>query len=111
MLRRVFEQQFPVLADTAKALGDYRAEHGSDANIPRTLGRHRLRSGDAEGERAILSYQQWMLQRPLDYYQGLDGDTRAEVDDWLRGLGGYEAMQLSVPARLSWRDNRVVFEA
>jgi len=64
-------------------------------SIPRFLGMHPFRSGDASGERVISSYVQWLFQRPLAHYRALDGDDRAAADTLLRKVGGFEALNVA----------------
>jgi len=39
-------------------------------SVPRKVGEHSFRLGAEEENRALLSFPQWKLQRPLDWYQG-----------------------------------------
>ncbi len=68
--------------------------------IPRYLGMHRFRTGDAESERVVHSYSQWMFQRVHDHYQGLTGGDRDAADALLARVGGLEAVQAPLPRRV-----------
>jgi alpha-beta hydrolase superfamily lysophospholipase/glutathione S-transferase len=68
--------------------------------IPRYLGMHRFRTGDAESERVVHSYSQWMFQRAFDHYQGLGEEDRVAVDALLERIGGLEAMRAPLPRRV-----------
>lgn len=107
ILERQFAEQFPVLADTVEQVAEWIDAHPGQ-RLPRAVGRHRFRIGDAEDERAALSFPQWMLQRPLFYYQGLAGEARAAADALLERAGGVEAMQMRIPRPVERRDNRLV---
>lgn len=79
ILRRQFDEQFPVLADTAARLAAWLEAHPEAARVPRKIGTHTFRIGEVEGERGVLPFSLWMAQRPLDYYRGLAGGGAAAV--------------------------------
>lgn len=107
ILRHQFETQFPVLEATVAAVDDWVARHPGE-HLPRKLGEHRFRIGDAEDNRGILSFPQWKLQRPLDWYQGLDEVQREAVDAMLSAVGGRDAMQMELPRRVKRVNNRLM---
>jgi hypothetical protein len=63
-----------------------------------------VKIGDSTLERAILPFNQWMFQRPLNYYQSLTGDDKTEVDSFLKRMGGFELMQTQLRYQLT-REN------
>ena len=107
VLERMFAEHFPVLHDTVRRL-DAWIEERPGRKIPRVIGKHRFVLGGVEEERGIFPYSQWMLQRPLDWYRGLQGEDRASVDALLRAVGGHDAMQLPIRRRVRRVDNRIV---
>ncbi len=107
LLRRQFSEQFPVLRETVEAVSRWLEEHPGE-RLPRRLGKHRFRLGEAEGSRELMPYPQWMLQRALDCYQALPADQRAGVDDLLEQIGAREAMQMRIPRRVERVANRLV---
>ena len=107
LLRRQFREQFPVLRETADAVAAW-VKDNPGKRLPRKVGTHHFRIGDAEGERALMPYPVWMLQRVLDAYQALAGDAKASVDAMLKACDGYEAMQMQIPQRLERHQNRLV---
>lgn len=106
VLARMFAEQWPVLADTAKQLEAWAAANPG-AELPRAIGMHAFRIGEATGTRGVFTYPLWMAQRPLDYRASLDADTRAALDAWLAPLGG-DALTLTPAVRLARRENKVV---
>lgn len=110
ILTRMFKEQFPVLRRTVDAVSQWLDDHPGSARIPRGLGETDFALGGVTSTRKILSFQQWMLQRPLDYYQALDADARAPVDAFLKTVGGLDAMQIKLRHRLTRRQFRVVPE-
>lgn len=106
VLRRMFDEHFPVLRDTVAQLEQWLDAHPGE-KIPRVIGRHRFRIGDAEETRGVFPYAQWMLQRPLDYYRGLSASDCAAVDELLAQVGGLEAMQIQIRRRVVRRENRL----
>lgn len=107
ILRDQFETQFPVLRDTINAVAEWIAQHPGE-RLPRMVGEHNFRLGNVEARRALLSFPQWMAQRPLFYYQGLDPESRTEVDALLEQTGGLEAMQLPICQPVKRENNRLV---
>jgi glutathione S-transferase len=110
VMRRVFGEHFPVLQDTVRRL-DAWIDENPGRKIPRMIGKHRFTLGGVEEMRGVFPYSQWMLQRPLDCYRGLQGDDRVSADALLRAVGGYEAMQLAIRRRVRRVNNRIVADA
>ena len=110
ILRRMFEEQLPVLVDTARALGEWAESHPDRVRVSRVIGEHAYRIGGVQGTRKITPFSLWMFQRPLDHYARLSETDRERIDPILRTLGGLDGMQTELPARLAMRDHRVVME-
>ncbi|HWY23534.1 MAG TPA: hypothetical protein VNX47_01360, partial [Nevskia sp.] len=110
VLRRMFAEHFPVLLDTVRSLDTW-LEQNPQRKIPRAIGEHEFSLGGVRAMRRVFPYTQWMLQRPLDYYQALRGAERASVDALLREVGGYEAMQTRIRRRVRRLHNRIVADA
>ncbi|MFK7930418.1 MAG: glutathione S-transferase family protein [Myxococcota bacterium] len=87
ILTHAFTEQWPVIADTWAAVTAPDAAH-PDGRLPRFVGRHRFRVGDAHSTRAIQSYTAWMSQRSFAAYSALDGEERVRADTLLDQLGG-----------------------
>lgn len=78
VLRRMMREQWPVLVDSTRLLGDWLTAHPGEA-IPRVIGRHAFDLEGVRGERIIRPYSLWMLQRVLDAYRRLDRDERVRA--------------------------------
>ncbi len=105
VLRRMADEQLPVIVDTVRRLERWLDEHPNE-RIPRAIGWHAFtiaRGTDAEvtAERAVSPFDQWMFQRPWDYYHSLAGESRAAADALLREVGAYEAMQTPIRRRVA----------
>jgi hypothetical protein len=83
-------------------------QHPDKHSLPRYVGRHEFRLGDAVGKRCVIPFQQWMFQRPLRYYQLLSAQDKQRIDPLLRELGGFEGLQESIEVPLDYIDHRVV---
>ncbi len=92
----LFAEQFPYLRALLDAIETYCAKNPEAKRVPRALGNTSFCIGGAAGERRLLTFSQWMLQRPLGAYQSLSLEERAAVDSWLVRVGGQEAMQWEV---------------
>jgi len=108
ILARMFKEQFPVLQDLIKQL-DRWATDNPDTTIPRAIGMHTFCIGDSEGERMLSPFNQWMVQRPLDYYRQLSGPARSSTELWLAGIGGDKAMDMVVMRPVQRLNNRLEF--
>lgn len=108
LLALIFSEHFPILADTVRRLPAWLQANPGKPHISRAIGEHAFTINGVKSRRLVFPYSQWMLQRPLDYYQGLDESTRQGVDTWLDSLGGRQAMQLQIPHRVERRNNRLV---
>ncbi|GAB3271126.1 glutathione S-transferase family protein [Parahaliea aestuarii] len=69
-------------------------------SLPRVLGFHPFTTGGATGTRFINSYSQWMFQRCLDHYAGLEGEDRQRADTLLTSVGGLQALRTPIGHRL-----------
>lgn len=112
VLRRVAREYFGVLAAQQDALDAWAATSEDDA-VPRALGMHpfSLDAGDgvtAEGERALMTFDSWMLQRPRDHLAALTGDETAACDAFLDELlsetGAPDVLRRPLRTRLTRRN-------
>ncbi|WP_422025738.1 glutathione S-transferase family protein [Pyruvatibacter mobilis] len=87
-------EYLPVLEKTVSAFNAWSQDQAPGTEIPRALGMHEFTLGGVTAERAIFTFDLWMLQRPLDFYRGLEGDAKAAADRLLAraGLGGIVAL-------------------
>lgn len=100
VLRRMFAEQLPVLADSAHQVRDWMAAHPGEP-LPRAIGMHTFTLEGQEGKRIIRPYSLWMLQRARDYYLGLAAGDRTAVDRMLREAGGDAFIGFEDPPRLA----------
>jgi hypothetical protein len=87
-------EYLPVLEKTVSAFTAWAKDQAPGTEIPRALGMHEFTLGGVTAERAIFTFDLWMLQRPLDFYRGLEGDAKEAADRLLAraGLGGIVAL-------------------
>jgi len=107
---RLFREQWPVVADTLRAVDTWVRTHPDRPTIKRFVGSHAFTIEGATHTRWIQSFTQWMAQHPLDAYAALDADTRETADIWLQRVGGFEAMQTEIPTRVRRQHNRLVVD-
>ncbi|HEY8606059.1 MAG TPA: glutathione S-transferase family protein [Noviherbaspirillum sp.] len=100
VLRRMFSEQLPVLAESARLVREWMQAHPGE-NLPRTLGMHAFSLGGREGKRIVRPYSLWMLQRARDCYLSLDEGGRREADALLRACGGDRFIDFDDPPRLA----------
>lgn len=100
VLKRMCDEQMPVLVDTARRVREWMREHPGE-KLPRVLGKYAFRLGDQDGQRIIRPYSLWMLQRARDYYRTLDSTSKAAVDAMLHSIGGESFIDFEDPPRLA----------
>jgi glutathione S-transferase len=108
MLKRQMTEQLPVLVHSAEALREWSLAQPKGARVKRSLGTHEFTIGGRRGERSIMSFSLWRLQRVLDYYHSLAGADRERADVLLEAVGGKALSSLELPVRLERRDYRLV---
>jgi len=96
VFRTLFAEQFVFLADLVAAIDRYCDDNEGATRVPRSLGDHTFCIGGHTGTRRLITFSQWMAQRPLEAYSMLSEPQRASVDAWLEQVGGLQAMQLRV---------------
>jgi glutathione S-transferase len=106
ILRRMFEEQGPVLIRTIARLEAWARESGKKS-VPRSIGTHPFEIGGQSAQRAIYPFNLWRWQRPHDHYNALAADDRARADRLLARVGGLDAIQTPIPCRLQRKDNRL----
>ena len=107
LLARVFAELGPVLASTVAAIAALTPKDGR-VELPRRIGSHGFRIGDATGERSIYPFNVWRWQRVHDAYQQLVGHERSRADALLERVGGIELLRAPLPRRLARVHNRLV---
>lgn len=109
VLQRMFDEQVPVLMDTARLLQQWVEDNPDRQEIPRAIGTLRYRLGDMQEERLVFPFNLWMWQRPHDFYQGLDIDGRRAVDALL-GPKHTAALDTPLAVRVRRQNNKLVRE-
>lgn len=107
ILKRMFDEQLPVLVDTLRRVGKWAAKHPDASGIPRFIGKHEFKLGDVTATRCVMPFAQWMFQRPLAYYQLLPDQQKARIDPILEQLGGLNGLHEPVVAPLKLEDYRL----
>jgi hypothetical protein len=108
ILKRQMAEQIPVLADGIRVLNEWAIAQPKGARIKRSLGSHEFTIGGRRGERNIMSFSLWRLQRVLDHYRSLSGADRERADRLLEAIGGRRLASLQLPVRLERREYRLV---
>lgn len=113
VLRRMMDEQGPVLADTPPRLAAWKAAHPGEA-IPRMIGTHAFslpspEAGGARvtGQRAVFPYLVWMQQRARAAYDASDGAGRARADALLDACGGAVIRETAIEAPVALVDHRL----
>jgi glutathione S-transferase len=106
LLARMFREQVPVLSSTQKALAALPAE-AQGRPLPRALGKHAFRLGEAVTERAIYTFNLWRWQRAADQFQQLSTADKARAAELVRTAEGPEWVTLPATPRLARENNQL----
>lgn len=105
VLKRMATEQLPVLLDTDQHLEQWKQENPGVTKLPRSIGSHEFAVEGVTGERVVLPYCLWMLQRPVDFYQSLE--STISVDELLTQIGFGDALKLGLKNRLFRPNNKL----
>jgi len=92
----LFTEHWQFLTDLVGRIDAWCGENPGATRVPRSLGEHAFVIGGVSGTRKLITFTQWMLQRPLDAYAAFDDEERARADAWLARVGGTEALTLQI---------------
>lgn len=107
VLRRMANEQLPVLQDTDTLLNQWRSENPDVEEVPRMIGMHKFSVEGVEAQRAVVPYSLWMFQRPVAFYQSLS--EVSEVDQLLNQVGFGDALKSKLQNPLIRQNNKLVF--
>lgn len=108
ILSRMMSEYLPVLEKTAAAFTEWAKDKQPGEEIPRALGMHEFTLGGVTAQRAIFTFDLWMLQRPLDHYRSLTGRAREQADALLERAGGEGFANFPDYPRIARRNFRTV---
>lgn len=111
VLQRMATEQVPVLQETECALVQWARHQPPGSAVPRTLGEHSFRIGNAQGRRMLLPHALWRWQRPRDYLQTLAGSERDQALALATRLGLHAALTAVPTVRIERQRNRFVLAA
>lgn len=106
VINRMFDEQVPVLLETARQLKAWVEANPDAEDIPRAIGTLHYRLGDMEEERLVFPYHLWMWQRAHDCYSKLADDQRATVSTVLNDEQ-IQALATPLPVRLQRQNNKL----
>ena len=85
VLKRMADEQQPVLAETQKYLDEWQESHVDEVEVPRMLGEHKVTIEGVSVDRKVLPHSLWMWQRPVDFYQSIN--DKSVFDELLSSIG------------------------
>ena len=107
ILQRMFDEQVPVLLETARQLEQWLADHPESTEIPRAIGTLRYRLGEMEDERLAFPFNLWRWQRAHDFHAGLSDTDKACVAHLLP-VEHIKALAAPLAARVQRQANKLV---
>jgi len=108
ILKRMVDEQMPVLLDTDAKLSLWRSEN-PNTSIPRSIGKHQFSIEGVTGERIIIPYALWMLKRSVDFYEELSTQEKTSVQKMINDLGLDEVLAQGLNNQLARKNNKLVF--
>ena len=116
ILKDLFDNQWPVLEETSNLLSKWYAREtnhihvGQPTKVPRKLGVHNFQFGNVEEKRTVMPFAQWMMQKPLEYYNSLWSDDQRKIEPFLKKVNGLYAMRFHINTPIIRINNRFVIE-
>lgn len=108
ILRRMMSEQAPCLIDLVEKLSAFKAGN-PQADIPRAIGMHGFTVEGSSGQRLMISYSQWMLQRALDAVNSFDGDDRAAIDAFAADIGASDLFSIKIETPVKRENYKLVW--
>jgi glutathione S-transferase len=108
ILKRQVAEQFPALADSARALEAWSVAQPKGARVKRSLGVHEFMVGGRWGQRGLFTFPLWRLQGIQDCYRAMNAEDRARATSLLETIGGRSLVDSPIPVRLARRDFRLI---
>ncbi len=96
----LFAEQMAWVRDLVAAIDRYCEGHPEATRVPRSLGDHAFVIGGRQGTRRLITFSQWMAQRPLDAYREAEG----AAEGWLARIGHPDGMRFEIANRFERRD-------
>jgi hypothetical protein len=109
ILTHLFTNQWPVLEDTANRLSKWYEEQSKSElpiEIPRRLGMHTFSFKGIAEERMLLPYSQWMMQRPLYFYQSLSSQEKNNLEPFLNKIKGLSVLSFPIKTKVTRINNK-----
>jgi hypothetical protein len=83
-----------------------------ERKIPRSIGMHRFAVEGIEEERGVMTANQWMWQRPGDFYASLASDDKQKAKDFFAAIpGAIDALETPINTRLVRENFRFLLAA
>ena len=113
VLRLLCRDFVPLLVAAMARVQDWLASNPGEGELPRQVGTHRVLLGrgtprEVEVERALFTYDQFMLQRLQDAWLGLDAPARDQARAALAACGAAALLDIPLDRRVARRDFRLV---
>ena len=105
LLARMFKEQGPVLMSTIDQVKIWSETH-QEAQVPRALGSHAFCVEGVVEERRVFPFNQWMWQRPYDFFHELTGSDKTQVQALLDDVpAALTTLEYPITQRLLRKDN------
>lgn len=110
LIKLILGEQIEYLAKLVDAANSYGDAHPTQHRLPRALGETNFSFGGQAGKRKLITYGQWMLQRPLDLIASLSIEDHKAVEKWLHNLGGRTLLSIDIRYPLRRENFREVLD-
>lgn len=106
VLRRMMAEQLPHLQAVTTMYAGW-ADANPGADVPRAIGMAPYEIEGVEGQRFASTFSLWMLQRPLDFYRGLEDAKKGSADTLIDAIDGDSFRDLKLPRRVAFENHRI----
>lgn len=96
ILATLFRDQWPYITALVEKIDAWCTDHPDAKRVPRALGNCDFNIAGYQGTRRLMTFVQWMAQRPLAAYADLDENQKESVNTWLGGFGAEGKLDLKI---------------
>lgn len=103
----LFTDAWPFFKSASLRLNQWLSEN-PDKRIPRAIGKVSFTVENVQSERLSPTYNQWMLQRPLDFYNAQSKEIKTDLSHWLASFDSDKSIEYKPDFKVTRENNRIV---
>lgn len=107
LLARIFNEFWPVLLSTVTKAQEWVADNPQTLVLPRTIGEHEYKIGNASEKRAILTFHLWKFQRVVDLYERFNTAQKSQINTAFQEQLGLTIESVDLGIRVTRKNNKL----